>query len=65
MDFAYINLLLDVVHKSLNLPNTGRIRDAAMAELTAINAPTPVPTVTKTAPIFPAEPELTAGGRRL
>jgi hypothetical protein len=54
MDFEHIHLLLDVIHKSLNLPNTNRIRDLAMAELTSINAvpapnaapPVPAPLVT-------------------
>ena len=63
MDFAYINLLLDVVHKSLNLPNTGRIRDAAMAELTAIN--TPVPKVEEVLADENVTNELNIGGRRL
>jgi hypothetical protein len=34
MDFERINLLLDIIHKSLNVVGMGPIRDAAQTELT-------------------------------
>lgn len=33
MDFERINLLLSVVHKSMNVPGTNNIRNAALDEL--------------------------------
>lgn len=59
MDFDRIKLLLDVLHSSLTVPNTDRIRAAIMSELAEHN--TDADLITPTDP----EPELTAGGRRL
>lgn len=66
MDFERINLLLDVVHKTLNVPNTNRIRDEAMAELREINLPLAVEAVfNEPAAEANVQEELNVGGRRL
>lgn len=57
MDFERINLLLDVFHKSLNVPNTEKIRDEIREELTQWNSPAPV--------VEDPQPELELKGRRL
>ena len=54
MDWQRIWMLLEVVHKSLNVPGTEFLRNAALAELAKYSAPKAVP-ATVVEPQLPLE----------
>lgn len=67
MNFERIKLLLDVFHSSLNVPNTDRIRNEAMAELIEHNS-TFADVVVEEPEIISEvveQEEIKVGGRRL
>lgn len=75
MNFERIKLLLDVFHSSINVPNTDRIRNEAMAELIEHNStfadvvvekPEDVEEEPEGEPVAePAQEEIKVAGRRI
>ena len=61
MDWQKIWLLVDIIHKAQNVPNTNNILAAAMAELAEINYPAKA----NGARPEPVEPELDLKARRV
>lgn len=61
MDWQKIWLLMDIVYKAQNVPNTNNILAAAMAELAEINYPANVNGTQSE----PAQPELDLKARRI
>ncbi len=61
MDWAKIDLLLDIVHKSMNVPGTDNLRAAALKELATLNTPAVAPTPT----IADPQLDLKLGARKL
>lgn len=74
MDFERVSLLLGIVHNSLNIPGTERLRDEAIKELQELNgkfAPTAVEpavevvTEVAEAGAVPFQEEIKMEGRRI
>lgn len=76
MDFDRISLLLGIIHNSINVPNTERLREAAMEELRRMNGPAlqepevvpvvePEPEVVEAEAAPAEEPELDLKVRRI
>lgn len=80
MDFERVSLLVNIIHNTLNIPGTERIREEATKELLEINKafadvmqPEPVaepvaeatPVAEEPAADEPAQEEIKVGGRRL
>lgn len=62
MDFERVSLLLGIVHNSLNIPGTERLRDEAIKELQELNgkfasAPVVEPVAEVVAEVAEPEPE--------